>query len=31
VGGIIFLEVEVIKGGLGGEADEYMAIYLGVS
>jgi hypothetical protein len=27
MGGIIFLEVQVIKGGMGGEAAEYMAFY----
>jgi hypothetical protein len=31
VGGLIFLEVQVIKGGMSREAAEYMAIYLGVS
>jgi hypothetical protein len=27
MGGVIFLEVQVIKGGMGGKAAEYMAIY----
>jgi hypothetical protein len=27
VGDLIFLEVQVIKGGMGGQAAEYMAFY----